>query len=91
MGLFLYLFVIDLAVYDVLVAWHLVADHEFGAVETVADRPDLEVVAIVDDDVLGVVVDPVGTAVAHLVEELGSKLALVEWVEAEVSGNAAAD
>lgn len=39
---------VDLAVYDVFVVWHFVADHEFGAVEVGTDRPDLEVVAVVD-------------------------------------------
>lgn len=50
---------VDLAVYDVFVGWHLVADHEFCAVEVGTDRPDLEVVSVVDYDIFGVVVDSV--------------------------------
>ena len=37
MGLLLELLVVDLAVYDVLVGWHLVTDHEFCAVEVGTD------------------------------------------------------
>lgn len=71
MGLFLELLMVDLAIYDVFVGWHLVADHEFCAVEVGTDRPDLEVVTVVDYDVFGVVVDSVRTAVTHFMKEFG--------------------